>query len=368
MTTLLMPLASARSLLPPFVIFGVTPHYYISSTCLRLMKFALPQDTYEKIDHMMYHSYQSLVTYFFETYTGTKVYFYGEDLPTDTTENVLYICNHQSAIDWSLANFVGIRQNSIGQIRYVMKELLKYLPFFGPYFMQHGCIFVRRDGKQDTELRRRWIRFHDDRVRGYWIVIFPEGTRYTSKKKALIEKSEQAALAAGYEPFQNVLFPRTKAFELSLEYLRDLNAVYDLTIAFKIPWLPLKSKQLGPSLLEFVSIFGREVHMHFRRIPAKQIDGSAEQRKKWLYDTFKEKDRLLDHFYNLQSGGTFPGEQREVPLKQHQVYPYAFFYSALLGVTLATETGRYYYAKAWQFGAITWILTPLLYRISELLG
>jgi len=73
MTTLLMPLASARSLLPPFVIFGVTPHYYIGSTALRLSKFVLPQDVFESIDHWMYHSYQSLVTYFFETYSGTKV-------------------------------------------------------------------------------------------------------------------------------------------------------------------------------------------------------------------------------------------------------------------------------------------------------
>jgi len=73
MTTLLMPLASAHSLLPPFVIFGVTPHYYIGSTALRLSKFVLPQDVFESIDHWMYHSYQSLVTYFFETYSGTKV-------------------------------------------------------------------------------------------------------------------------------------------------------------------------------------------------------------------------------------------------------------------------------------------------------
>jgi len=31
--------------------------------------------------------------------------------------------------------------------------------------------------------------------------------------------------------------------------LSNLDAVYDLTLAFKIPWLPLKAKQLGPSLL-----------------------------------------------------------------------------------------------------------------------
>lgn len=43
-------------------------------------------------------------------------------------------------------------------------------------------------------------------------------------------------------------------FKLSLEYLGDLDAVYDLTIAFKIPWLPLKSKQLGPSLLGNISL------------------------------------------------------------------------------------------------------------------
>ena len=76
MTTLLMPLASARSLLPPFILFGVTPHYYLGSTALRLFKCVLPEDVYEQVDHLMYHSYQSLVTYFFETYTGSKVFFF----------------------------------------------------------------------------------------------------------------------------------------------------------------------------------------------------------------------------------------------------------------------------------------------------
>ena len=75
MTTLLMPLASARSLLPPAILFGVAPHYYIGSTALRLFKCVLPENIYEQVDHWMYHSYQSLVTYFFETYTGSKVLF-----------------------------------------------------------------------------------------------------------------------------------------------------------------------------------------------------------------------------------------------------------------------------------------------------
>jgi len=51
------------------------------------------------------------------------------------------LCSFVFLVDWSLANFVAIRQNSIGQIRYVIKDLLKYIPFFGPYFMQVRILY-----------------------------------------------------------------------------------------------------------------------------------------------------------------------------------------------------------------------------------
>ena len=62
-------------------------------------------------------------------------------LPCKLWNSLKGILQFLSAVDWSLANFVAIRQNSIGQIRYVMKDLLKYLPFFGPYFMQVCNVF-----------------------------------------------------------------------------------------------------------------------------------------------------------------------------------------------------------------------------------
>lgn len=53
------------------------------------------------------------------------------------TELVLFpLLIFSFSVDWSLADFLAIRQNSIGQVRYVMKNILKYIPFFGPYFVQ----------------------------------------------------------------------------------------------------------------------------------------------------------------------------------------------------------------------------------------
>jgi len=39
-----------------------------------------------------------------------------------------------------IANMLAIRQGSIGHIRYVLKDSLKYLPFYGAYFRQVSCV------------------------------------------------------------------------------------------------------------------------------------------------------------------------------------------------------------------------------------
>jgi len=39
-------------------------------------------------------------------------------------------------VDWMVADMLAIRQGSIGHLRYMLKDSLKYLPFYGAYFRQ----------------------------------------------------------------------------------------------------------------------------------------------------------------------------------------------------------------------------------------
>ena len=41
-----------------------------------------------------------------------------------------------STVDWMVSDFIGIRQGSLGRIRYILKSGLKYLPLYGFYFAQ----------------------------------------------------------------------------------------------------------------------------------------------------------------------------------------------------------------------------------------
>ncbi len=39
-------------------------------------------------------------------------------------------------VDWVIANMLAIRQGSLGHVRYVLKNDLKWIPFYGFYFEQ----------------------------------------------------------------------------------------------------------------------------------------------------------------------------------------------------------------------------------------
>jgi lysophosphatidate acyltransferase len=67
-----------------------------------------------------------------------------------------------------------------GHIRYMLKDTLCFVPLYGWYFYNHGCVYVRRGrGKFREDITRRELRYLADslRTRPLWLVVFPEGTR-----------------------------------------------------------------------------------------------------------------------------------------------------------------------------------------------
>ena len=47
------------------------------------------------------------------------------------------------------------RQNMIGNLRYVFKDALKYIPLYGYVFGVHGGVFVTRDGSYNENSMKK---------------------------------------------------------------------------------------------------------------------------------------------------------------------------------------------------------------------
>lgn len=87
----------------------------------------------------------------------------------------------------------------------------------------------------------------------------------------------------------------------SLNFVSQLHAVYDVTIAY--------NKNQCPSFLD--NVFGvdpSEVHLHVRRIPVKDIPVSETKAASWLIDAYQIKDQLLSDF---KVEGHFPNQLKE---------------------------------------------------------
>lgn len=133
---------------PVWCMLATGPVYFAVWFIWRCVSLALPRYLYESGDDFLYSLYQKMVLYFCQYCSGVKLIFSGDvEALSKQKENVIFICNHQSSVDWMVANMLAIRQGSIGHIRYVLKDSLKFLPFYGAYFRQHSCVYVRRSGQ-----------------------------------------------------------------------------------------------------------------------------------------------------------------------------------------------------------------------------
>ena len=53
------------------------------------------------------------------------------------------------AVDWAVADMLAVRQGSIGHIRYILKNGLRWFPLYGFYFRQVKFynLYIRRKNK-----------------------------------------------------------------------------------------------------------------------------------------------------------------------------------------------------------------------------
>lgn len=221
---------------------------------------------------------------------SARIVLTGDDLPM--RENSIVIANHQQMPDITFLMHLARDRDRLGDLKWFVKHAIKYVPGVGWGMVFIDCLFVHRNWADDAaSIGRTFTRIVSGRV-PLWLMSFPEGTRIRPHK---LQAAQAYAAERGLEPPRHVLIPRTKGFVASVQGLRGhARSVLDVTIGYETG---------VPTLWQYVQGFSRVAHLHVRRFPVDSLPESPEALTQWLLDRFREKDRLLEHFY---AHGSFP--------------------------------------------------------------
>ena len=227
-----------------------------------------------------------------ERLNRTHIVVTGERVPLD--DNALIVSNHQQMPDILALMALARSRGRLGDLKFFVKHALKWLPGIGWGMQFLNCPFLRRDWTRDrTTIRRTFETLVQERI-PMWLVTFAEGTRATPEK---IRASAEWARSRGIDATRHVLIPRTKGFVATIEGLEDhLTAVYDVTIGYV---------DGVPTLWQYVTGMVHRIHVHVRRFPAEELPRLERELQGWLLARYREKDRLLEHFY---AHGGFPSQ------------------------------------------------------------
>ena len=119
-----------------------------------------------------------VVIYALKTILGIQIKF--ENYHINNVNGVLIAANHKSAFDtiYFLAKF--------DKVIYIVKEELKYIPIYGWYAIRLGNIFLNRK-KRIESIKKLSVNIEDLIIKGYKVIIFPEGTRKKANEIGVIK-------------------------------------------------------------------------------------------------------------------------------------------------------------------------------------
>ena len=204
----------------------------------------------------------------------------GDDIPA--LENAIVVSNHQSMSDITTLFRLARRKGRLGDLKWFVKDALKYVPGIGWGMVFLDCVFLKRDWKTDKAgLANTLGKFSEEKI-PIWTISFVEGTRSRPHKLA---KSQAFAESKGLPRLNHVLLPRHRGFVATVHGLRShIDAIYDATIAYE-----------GgvPSLWQWTKGHARVVHLHVKRYPVSSLPESDDGLKDWLVERFVEKDAYL---------------------------------------------------------------------------
>ena len=245
---------------------------------------------FRKINRAIADFWWGLCDQFAEHIYRIKINFTGDDVPEK--ENALVMVNHQEMADITVLFRLARRKKRLGDMKWFVKDILKYVPGVGWGMLFLDCLFIKRNWTTDKKKVHKVFETLLNNHIPVWLISFVEGTRVRPQK---VEQSRQYALKTGRKPLDHLLIPRSKGFVASVENLRGhLDAVYDVTIGYV---------EGVPTLWQWIKGYVKQANIHVRRYAMVDMPKGEKALEAWLATCFEEKDLLLEQYY---ATGAFP--------------------------------------------------------------
>ncbi|OFZ17147.1 MAG: hypothetical protein A2X86_01470 [Bdellovibrionales bacterium GWA2_49_15] len=248
-----------------------------------LLIFPFHQKLFRKINSRCAGGWWSLCETVIRRVRKVDVVITGDSIPFE--ENALIICNHQSMADIPALFKTAKSAGRIGDMKWFVKDVLKYVPGVGWGMLFLDCIFVKRNWHADKDkIHNTFKKFYTHNI-PIWPMLFPEGTRMRPHK---LKRVQEICRKKSLPETTHVLLPRPKGFIASVQGLRGhLQSVIDVTIGYE---------GQVPSLYDLLQGKARRLHLHIRRFPMSTLPETDKQLEEWVVRCFYDKDLRLKRF------------------------------------------------------------------------
>ena len=198
---------------------------------LSLVILPLSRKKFRAFNRFCANTWWGWCTIYAERFQGVHVVITGDAIPQD--ENAIVVANHRDYSDIVMLLCLGARRSRLGDMKWFVKDVLKYVPGVGWGMLFLDCLFVERNWTADRgSVEKTFAKVKKNHI-PIWLMSFLEGTRMTPRK---LESSQRYMSSLNLTPTNHVMFPRTKGFVASVRGLGShLQAVYDVTIAHEGP-------------------------------------------------------------------------------------------------------------------------------------
>ncbi|KAF7696569.1 putative 1-acyl-sn-glycerol-3-phosphate acyltransferase 4 [Cucumispora dikerogammari] len=126
-------------------------------------------------------------------------------------ENYIICSNHLCGMDFNVIHYIAYMKSSLCSVKYLLKSSLLWIPLFGIGMFLDGFCFLSRNFVTDESRIKKFTEMFKNNNLKLWLILFPEGTRYTIQKKA---ESDKFCESRNITKFKNVLYPRHRGFDL----------------------------------------------------------------------------------------------------------------------------------------------------------